>query len=62
MSIILVLASTLAFLGVLLFLLAWRARSKTGIPLGSDLLSGSDGPAVSRRGLALDTMGYFGQA
>jgi hypothetical protein len=34
MSIILMLASTLAILGVLLFLLAWRARSKTGIPSG----------------------------
>jgi CRISPR-associated protein Cas4 len=34
MSIILMLASTLAILGVLLFLLAWRARSKTGIPAG----------------------------
>jgi hypothetical protein len=34
MSIVLMLASTLVFLGVLLFFLAHRARSKTGIPSG----------------------------
>jgi CRISPR/Cas system-associated exonuclease Cas4 (RecB family) len=34
MSIVLMLASTLVFLGVLLFFLAHRARSKTGIPAG----------------------------
>jgi CRISPR-associated exonuclease Cas4 len=34
MSIVLMLASTLVVLAVFLFFLAWRARSKTGIPAG----------------------------